>query len=116
MCKIYTILIPERDIDDAVKLFQSNLSTALNKEWYITFHTAEKVIVVFREKVFRVSGKGIIPIYQKCVDTSYAEDKQKWNEVVEYAKPLGVPDEQCEKCSERDCGKSVDICVMWCGA
>ena len=37
MCKIYTIIIPERDIDDAVNMFQSNLSTVLNKEWYITY-------------------------------------------------------------------------------
>ena len=96
LCKIYTIIIPERDIDDAANMFQSNLSTVLNKEWYITFHTAEEVIIVFREKVFRVSGKGIIPVYQKCVDTSCAEDKQKWDEVVAYAKSLGVPDEQCD--------------------
>lgn len=96
LCKIYTLIIPERELDDAVNMFQSNLSTALNKEWYITFHTAEKVIIVFREKVFRVSGKGIIPVYQKCIDTSCAEDKHTWDEIVAYAKSLGVPDEQCD--------------------
>ena len=96
LCKIYTIIIPERDIEDAINRFQNNLGKALNKEWYITFHTAEKVIIVFREKVFRVSGKGIIPVYQKCIDTSCAEDKHKWDEIVEYAKSLGVPDEQCD--------------------
>lgn len=96
LCKIYTLIIPEREIDDAVSMFQSNLNTALNKEWYITFHTAEKVIIVFREKVFRVSGKGIIPVYQKCIDTSGAEDKHTWDEIVAYAKSLGVPDEQCD--------------------
>lgn len=96
LCKIYTIIILERDIEDAVNRFQNNLGNALNKEWYITFHTAENVIIVFREKIFRVSGKGIIPVYQKCIDTSCAEDKNKWDEIVEYAKSLGVPDEQCD--------------------
>ncbi len=96
LCKIYTIIVPERDVEDAVNRFQNNLGKALNKEWYITFYMAEKVIIVFREKKFRVSGKGIIPVYQKCINTSCAEDKQKWDEIVEYAKSLGVPDEQCD--------------------
>lgn len=96
LCKIYTVSIPEKDIEDEVKAFQKNMSTALKKEWYITFHTAEKVIVVFREKIFAMSGKGIEPVYQKCIDTSHAKDKQKWDEMIRYAKSLGVPDEQCD--------------------
>ena len=51
LCKIYTIAIPEKDIAEVVKAFQENMSTALKKEWYITFHTSENVIVVFRKKV-----------------------------------------------------------------
>ena len=62
LCKIYTISIPEKDIDATVKAFQENMSTALKKEWYITFHTPENVIVVFRKKIFTLSGKGISPI------------------------------------------------------
>lgn len=94
--KIYTISIAENDIEKAVQAFQSNMSTALNKEWYITFHTAENVIVVFRKRIFNLSGRGITPIYQKCIDTSHAEEKQKWDEMIAYAKSLGIPDSQCD--------------------
>lgn len=96
LCKIYTISIPEKDIDATVKAFQENMSTALNKEWYITFHTLESVIVVFREKIFTLSGKGIAPIPQRRVDTSCAEDKEKWDEMIQYARSIGIPDEQCD--------------------
>ena len=65
LVKIYTISISENDIEKAIKSFQENMSTALNKEWYITFHTAKKVIVVFRHKIFNLSGEGITPVYQK---------------------------------------------------
>ena len=94
--KIYTISIPKREIDDAVKVFQENMSTALKKEWYITFHTPENVRIVFREKIFTLSGKGITPIPKKRLDTSRAEDKQQWDEMIQYAKSLGIPDEQCD--------------------
>ena len=96
LCKIYTISIPEKNIDESVNAFQQNMSTALNKEWYITFHTSENVIIVFREKVFNLSGKGIKPVYQKCIDTADAEDKDNWEEMIQYAKSLGIPDEQCD--------------------
>ena len=96
LVKIYTIAISEDEIENAVEQFQANLGTALKKEWYITFHTAQQVIVVFRKKIFRMSSKGIVPIYQKRLDTTHAEDKQKWDEMIAYAKSLGVPDEQCD--------------------
>ncbi len=101
LVRIYTISIPEENIENAVEEFQSNLCTALKKEWYITFHTAEQVIVVFRKRIFRLSGKGINPIYQKCIDTTYAEDKEKWDEMIQYAKSLGVPDAQCDFLPEK---------------
>lgn len=96
LVKIYTISISENDIEKAIKSFQENMSTALNKEWYITFHTAKKVIVVFRHKIFNLSGEGITPVYQKCIDTSHASEKDEWNTMIAYAKSIGVPDEQCD--------------------
>ena len=96
LIKIYTISIPEDDIENAVEQFRKNLGTALKKEWYITFHTAEQVIVVFRERIFRMSGKGIAPVVRKCLDTTHAEDKEKWDELIAYAKSVGVPDDQCD--------------------
>lgn len=94
--KIITIAIPEGKIEKTVELFQKNMSTKLNKEWYITFHNAERVIVVFRKRIFNLSGKGIAPVYQRLLDVSRAEDKDKWEELIQYAKSLGVPDSQCD--------------------
>lgn len=96
LLKIFTIEVDEKNIDETVKLFQKNMSTKLRKEWYITFHTEEKVIIVFRKRIFKLSGKGIVPVYQKVLDVSGAEDKEKWEEVIRYAKSLGVPDNQCD--------------------
>lgn len=101
LVRIYTISIPEENIENAVEEFQSNLCTALKKEWYITFHTAEQVIVVFRKRIFKLFGKGINPVYQKCIDTTSAYDREKWDEMIEYAKSLGVPDEQCDFLPEK---------------
>lgn len=94
--KIITIAIPEDEIEKTVELFQKKMSTRLNKEWYITFHNAERVIVVFRKRIFHLSGKGIVPIYQKLLDVSRAEEKDNWEELIQYAKSLGVPDSQCD--------------------
>lgn len=61
-----------------------------------TVHNAEQVIVVFRKRIFNLSGKGIVLVYQKLLDVSGADDKEKWEELIEYAKFLGVPDNQCD--------------------
>ena len=46
----------------------------------ITFHNRERVIVIFRTRIFELSGKGITPIHGKILDISHAEDKENWNE------------------------------------
>lgn len=94
--KIYTISISEKNIVETVKMFQDNISTKLKKEWYITFHNAERVIIVFRKRIFNLNGKGIMPVYQKILNTSNAEDKEKWDEMISYANSLGIPDSQCD--------------------
>ena len=94
--KIYTLLIPSEKIDEAVNYFQSNMSTRLKKEWYITFHNENEVIVVFRSKIFKLSPKGILPVHGKLIDISSAEQKNEWNEMINYAKSLGIPDSQCD--------------------
>ena len=43
-----------------------------------------------------MSCKGIVPVYKKRIDTSHAKDKQRWDDMIQYAKSLGVPDEQCD--------------------
>lgn len=94
--KIYTLLIPSEKIDEAVNYFQSNMSIRLKKEWYITFHNENEVIVVFRSKIFKLSPKGILPVHGKLIDISSAEQKNEWNEMINYAKSLGIPDSQCD--------------------
>ena len=96
LLKIYTIAIPEEKIGNVVISFQKNLSTKLKKEWYITFHNAEHVIIVFRKRIFYLSGRGIEPVPHKLLDTTHAVEKDKWDEMIKNAKSLGVPDNQCD--------------------
>lgn len=96
MVKIYTVELPSEKIEEIAKHFQSNMSTNLKKEWYITFHNRERIIIIFRTRIFDLSGKGIIPVHGKMLDVSYAEDKENWNELINYAKELGIPNSQCD--------------------
>lgn len=96
LIKIFTISVPENEMEDIAKLFQKNLSTKFGKEWYITFHNDENVMVVFRKRIFNLSGTGISPVHQKKLDTSHAVERDKWDEMIQYAKSLGVPDNQCD--------------------
>lgn len=96
LVKIYTIEFPSEKLEEIEKYFQSNMSTKLKKEWYITFHNSERVVVIFRTRIFDLSGKGITPVHGKPLDISYAEDKENWNEMINYAKKLGIPDSQCD--------------------
>ena len=74
----------------------SRCSGQSNRKWYITFHNAEQVIVVFRKRIFYLSAKGIRPVQYKKLDTTYAAEKEQWDEMIEYARSLGVPDDQCD--------------------
>ena len=65
LVKIYTVELPSEKIEEIVKHFQSNMSKNLKKEWYITFHNRKRVIIVFRTRIFVLSGKGITPIQGK---------------------------------------------------
>lgn len=99
--KIYTLLIPSEKIEETVNYFQSNMSTRLKKEWYITFYNENKVIIVFRSKIFKLSPRGISPIHEKLIDISSAEQKNEWNEMINYAKSLSIPDSQCDFLPEK---------------
>jgi hypothetical protein len=94
--KIYKISIPENDLSETLTLVQHNMSRKLGKEWYATFHNADKAIVIFREKAFSLFTIGIIPEYQKCLSTDSAKEKQQWNEMLNYAKALGIPNSQLD--------------------
>ncbi len=96
LLKIYTISVPENEIEDVVEKFQKNLGRALHKEWYITFHTDNQAIVLFREKIFKLNVQGINPVHYQRLSTENAKDKKNWDDMIAYAKILGVPDDQCD--------------------
>lgn len=96
LVKIYTVELPSEKIENIVKYFQSNMSTNLKKEWYITVHNRERIFIIFRMRIFDLSGKGIIPVHGKILDVSYAEDRENWNEMINYAKKIGIPNSQCD--------------------
>jgi hypothetical protein len=94
--KIYKISISEDNLSEVLTLVQRNMSRKLSKEWYATFHNADNAIVVFRKKVFHLSTRGISPEYQRCLNTETAEDKQHWDEMLNYARTLDIPDSQLD--------------------
>jgi hypothetical protein len=94
--KIYKIKIPPNDLHNVIVSVQANMSKKLNKEWYVSFYNTEQIIVVFRKKIFELSTNGITPIYMKKLDTTNATDKEKWDEMINYAKSLHIPDNQLD--------------------
>lgn len=94
--KIYKIIIPEINVMETIEKIQANMSTALKKEWYVTAHNTDKVIVVFRQRIFHLLGVGIFPIYQQILNTSKADDKNEWDEMLSYAKSLSIPNSQLD--------------------
>ena len=63
LVKIYTVELPSEKIEEIAKHFQSNMSTNLKKEWYITFHNRERIIIlgsVFPVKLHH--GLGHLPV------------------------------------------------------
>lgn len=96
LLKLYKIEVPESDIENAIDIVQSNMSNKLSKEWYAVFYNSKIAVIVFKKRVFRASTKGIIPEYQKVLDTSKAEDKNTWDEIIIFGKSLGIPDSQLD--------------------
>lgn len=94
--KIYKISVPEWDIPKAVSIVQENMSKKLKKEWYATFYNPEKAIIVFNKKKFELSTNGITPVYKQKLDTTNADDKKHWDEMISYAKSLKIPDSQLD--------------------
>lgn len=57
-------------------------------------YNKKRVIIVFRSRIFDLSGVGITPVHGEMLDISSAEDEANWNEMINYAKSLGIPDSQ----------------------
>ncbi len=67
--------VEEEKIEEIIKLVQRNLVT--RPVYYAHFYRDDELIVIFPEKIFRITP-----------------NKETWTEAVEYGKSVGVPKEQ----------------------
>lgn len=72
---MHGVVIPEKEIEKVITHVQENLIP--NTPYYAHFYRDDELIVVFKEKVFRIKT-----------------DKSTWHEVLGYGRSLGIPDEQ----------------------
>jgi hypothetical protein len=81
---LYKVNVRPENIDSTIQNLQSNL---VEKFWfyhphfYCHFYQDDELIVVFKEKVFRVKT-----------------DPTTWQEVLEYGKSIGIPEKQLDFC------------------
>jgi hypothetical protein len=74
---IFGVIVPEAEIGGVIKKIQKNLLQ--NKPYYAHFYRKDDMIVVFREKVFRIKP-----------------DKSTWAEAVKYGMNKSIPQEQMD--------------------
>ena len=74
---LYGVIVEENKIDETVKAVQENLRS--NKPYYAHFYKDDKLIIVFKKKIFVTSI-----------------DKTTWTEAIEYGLNLGIPREQLD--------------------
>lgn len=72
---LYRIEVKHEDIEEIIKELQENMING----FYFHFYKGDKLIVVFKEKIFKIKT-----------------DKSTWNKVIEYGKSLGIPKEQLD--------------------
>jgi hypothetical protein len=73
---LYKIEVDQEKIEKVIKKLQQNMEP---EPFYCHFYRDDELIVVFKEKVFR-----IMP------------DKSTWKEAIEYGKFLGIPEKQLD--------------------
>jgi hypothetical protein len=79
---LYKIRVLPENIDGIIKAFQSNMADKLffkKQEFYFHFYRNNELIVVFRDKIFRVSP-----------------DKSTWGEVIAHGHQLKIADTQLD--------------------
>ena len=72
---MHGVVIPADRLENTIKEVQENLLS--DKPYYAHFYRDEELIIVFKEKIFRITP-----------------DKSTWKEAIEYGRNLGIPDEQ----------------------
>ena len=82
LIKLYKVEVKAEEIEDTIKSLQQNLSAKLLfkfKNFYFHFYRNDELIVVFRDRIFRLST-----------------DRSTWDEVIQYGISLGIPDKQLD--------------------
>jgi hypothetical protein len=74
---IYGVEINDEELDTIIKDIQINIR--LNEPWYCHFYNDDELIIVFKEKIFKVSPH---------IST--------WKEIFDYAKTLNIPEHQLD--------------------
>ena len=74
---LYGITIEDLELADAINNIQKMMKT--DKPYYSHFYNDEKVLVVFKDKVFEATSH-----------------KSTWKSIIEYGKHLGIPEEQLD--------------------
>jgi len=74
---MHGVAVPEGKIEKVIARVQENLIP--NTPYYAHFYRGDDLLVVFKEKVFKIRP-----------------DKSTWNDVIEYGRALGIPDEQLD--------------------
>ena len=72
---LYKVGVKPEKIDETIKQLQENMVEG----FYFHFYKDEELIVVFKERIFKVKI-----------------DKSTWKEMIEYGKSLKIPEEQLD--------------------
>ena len=74
---IYGVEIEDFKFEEMVKKVQENIKD--DQLWYCHFYNDEKLIVVFKDRVFEVKPSS-----------------SSWNPIIEYGRKLNIPEEQLD--------------------
>ncbi len=72
---LHGVIVPEEEIETVIREVQEKLVP--NEPYYNHFYRDDELIVVFKDKVFRISP-----------------DRSTWIDAVAYGQTLGIPDDQ----------------------
>ncbi len=76
---MYKVEVAAGDIEQAIQQFQANLRPLPFLQFYCHFYRGNELIVVFKEKVFRMTT-----------------DRPTWGDALAYGRSLGIPDRQLD--------------------
>jgi hypothetical protein len=76
---LYKVEVPADAIEAAIQKVQANLKDVLSNQFYCHFYRENELIVVFKEKVFRITP-----------------DQSTWAEAIAYGVSIKIPEKQLD--------------------